>query len=92
MGNREPPVAGHGSCAYAWFGRTVNSGVGVNTVNLWQMESRWASGRILSVKDWFGHWVDGRQLGLSVSAISQSVERGKRVATEENYSLDEIKL
>jgi REP element-mobilizing transposase RayT len=33
-----------------------------------------------------------QQLGLSVTAISQSVERGKRVATEENYLLDDIKL
>jgi hypothetical protein len=29
-----------------------------------------------------------RQLGLSVTAISQPVERGKRIATEDNFSLD----
>ncbi|MGD8675975.1 MAG: hypothetical protein PVG81_09245 [Desulfobacterales bacterium] len=33
-----------------------------------------------------------RQLDLSAIAISQSVERGKRIASEVNLSLDEIKL
>jgi len=33
-----------------------------------------------------------RQLGLPFTAISQSVESGKRIATEENISLDDAKL
>ena len=33
-----------------------------------------------------------QRLGLSVTAISQSVDRGKRIASEDNYSLEDIKL
>jgi hypothetical protein len=33
-----------------------------------------------------------QQLGLSVTAISQSVECGKRIASEDNFSLDDIIL
>jgi len=33
-----------------------------------------------------------RQLGLSVTATSQSVDRGKRVATEVNFELEEQKF
>ncbi|MFZ0613816.1 MAG: helix-turn-helix transcriptional regulator, partial [Desulfobacterales bacterium] len=33
-----------------------------------------------------------RQLGLSVTAISQSVERGRRIVAEEKFSFDKVKL
>ncbi|BBO68848.1 hypothetical protein DSCA_27780 [Desulfosarcina alkanivorans] len=33
-----------------------------------------------------------RQLGLSVTSVSQSVERGRRIAAEENLSFDHSKL
>jgi len=33
-----------------------------------------------------------KSMGLFVTAISQSVERGKRIATEENFSLNDVKL
>lgn len=33
-----------------------------------------------------------RHLGLSVTAISQSVERGKRIVAEENFTFGEVKL
>jgi len=33
-----------------------------------------------------------RHLGLSVTAISQSVERDERIVAEENFTYDEVKL
>ncbi|WP_155316948.1 hypothetical protein [Desulfosarcina alkanivorans] len=33
-----------------------------------------------------------RQLGLSITSVSHSVERGRRIAAEENLSLDQTKL
>ncbi|MFZ0240338.1 MAG: transposase [Desulfobacterales bacterium] len=65
----------------------------------------WSRGKnrtIVKARSLFCYWLAGdlgismsdlaRQLGLSVTAISQSVERGKRIAAENDFSLKNLKL